>query len=282
VDTIGAVVGVIRFATWNVSWISRSDAAHGRKIAYLLARDWDVLALQEVTPEFVEAIRTAGVADECCYPGDLRGGRFASALLGRNGFTFTRRSLIAELPRPRQGIAAYVTGDGDAFEVLSWHAPNAARKADRPLKRAGYVAFIAWAEARQGPLLVGTDANHGSFYSREEDFPGSPFKVGFPRDEWWEENEWWTRADPDLRDAWIQYLADNPEVLARVRGEWKGGPSAVSYTRGSKAAPVPDRFDYVLASPEFSVRSVDYDYEGSRAAGSDHAFLSAELVIDRV
>jgi hypothetical protein len=51
------------------------------------------------------------------------------------------------------------------------------------------------------------------------------------------------------------------------------------YTRGSKKNPVPDRFDYLLASPEFSIREVVYDYEGGCAAGSDHAFVRAGLLL---
>ena len=44
-------MGAITFATWNVNWMSRSDKARGRKLDYLAARDWDVLALQEATPD---------------------------------------------------------------------------------------------------------------------------------------------------------------------------------------------------------------------------------------
>jgi len=76
--------------------------------------------------------------------------------------------------------------------------------------------------------------------------------------------------------VWLDYLATSPDALAEVLATWDGGPSAVSYVRGD----TPDRFDYVLASPEFAVRSVVYDYQGATAAGSDHAFLAAELSIE--
>lgn len=51
----------------------------------------------------------------------------------------------------------------------------------------------------------------------------------------------------------------------------------MSDIRGLKSAPVPDRFDYVLASPEFTIERVQYDYEGACAAKSDHGFVVADL-----
>ncbi len=266
-------------ATWNLNWMSRSAESNARKLEYLVGKTWDVLALQEVVPGMAEAIRASGAASAFSYPGDLGRDRFASAILTRGDFTLARSCLIAELPRPNRGITALVKGPGIPFEFLSWHAPNAAKRENRLVKQAGYRAFASWVKERRGPLLVGTDANHGSFYVRHEDFPGSPMKGDFKDDEWLDENLWWTQENPDLRDVWIQFLEERPDVVAKVRSAWKQGPSAVSYTRGSKKNPVPDRFDYVLASPEFAVREVAYDYEGGRAAGSDHAFLSAEVAL---
>jgi hypothetical protein len=58
-------------------------------------------------------------------------------------------------------------------------------------------------------------------------------KLGSPAECGLEESKWWIREDPDLRDAWIEYLRERPDVLAEVRANWTGGPSAVSYYRGS-------------------------------------------------
>ena len=269
----------VRVATWNVNWFTRSAASHRSKVAFMAEQSWDVLALQEVTDGLQEAIRDAGIAEVVAFPAPSDE-RFTSGLIARNGFVLSQISLLGQSPQPRRGLWAHAQVNGFGFDVLSWHAPNAANRENRPVKRAGYMAFVEWCGGRRGPLVVGTDANHGSFYVREEDFPGSPFKLDFPHDEWWEENQFWTQADPDLRDVWIQYLDDHPQVLAEIRAGWTGGPSAVSYTRGSRKRPVPDRFDYVLASPEFSVCSVTYDYEGGCSAGSDHAFLAANLTLE--
>lgn len=266
----------ITFATWNVNWMTRSDESHRVKVDYLAAKPWDLLALQEATPRLIDMIRASGVAAMVAYPHSTE--RFASALLARNGIELQQVSLIAASPQARRAVCAHATGHGTEFDVVSWHAPNAVGSGSAG-KRAGYVAFVDWCRGRRGPLLVGADANHGSFYTREADFPGSPFKP-FPEDDWFDENTFWTDPEPDLRDVWIAYLAENPDVLAKLRAAWTGGPSAISYTRGSNRNPVPDRFDYVLASPEFAIRSVAYDYEGSLAARSDHAFLYAELALE--
>lgn len=261
------------FATWNVNWMTRSAESHRIKVDYLAGKPWDILALQEATPGLIDTIRGSGVAEVVAYPHSTE--RFASALLARNGFDLRQVSLIATSPQARRAVCAHVVGPSVELDAVSWHAPNAVGSGSAG-KRDGYVAFVDWRGGRRGPLLVGADANHGSFFAREQDFPGSPFKP-FPQDDWFEENAFWTDPEPDLRDAWIEYLAQNPDVLAEVRADWTGGPSAVSYVRGVKENLTPDRFDYVLVSPEFTIDSVAYDYEGSVAARSDHALVTAVL-----
>lgn len=159
---------------------------------------------------------------------------------------------------------------------MSWHAPNAARRESRPLKRAAYVALDRWSRDRRRPTVVGADANHGALYTRESDFPDSAF-LPFPEDDWEEENRFWTTPDPILRDTWMEWLAQQSDLAAEIRSRWTGGPSAVSYVRGSRANPVPDRFDYVLVSDELHVEQVEYDFNGATSAGSDHAYLGALL-----
>lgn len=264
----------IRFATWNLNWMSRSDESNLRKLEYLAVQPWDVAAIQEATPDLIKALVESGMAETVVYPGGGSQDRFASGLIARNGFALRRPGLIAALPDPRRGVTAMVARGDVVFECLSWHAPNAAKRENRFVKQAGYRAFVEWVSHRSGPLVVGADTNHGALHTREEDFPGSPFKP-FPDDEWADENRWWT-AEPDLRDAWLAHLAERPEVLAEVRSGWTGGPSAVSYTRGTTA----DRFDYVLASPEIAVIDIEHDYEGACAAGSDHGFVRATLRLE--
>jgi endonuclease/exonuclease/phosphatase family metal-dependent hydrolase len=50
--------------------------------------------------------------------------------------------------------------------------------------------------------------------------------------------------------------------------------------RGSKAKPVADRFDYLFVSRELKGVHSTYDYEAGTEAGSDHALVRVELVLD--
>lgn len=166
-------VHTIRLATWNVNWFTRSQESNRVKIGYLAAQPWGLLALQEVTSNLIETMRASEVAGVVAYPHSTD--RFASALLARNGFDLQQVSLIAASPQARRAVCAHAVGDAVEFDVVSWHAPNAVGSGSAG-KRDGYVAFIDWCRGRRVPLLIGTDANHGSFYTREQDLPGSAFK----------------------------------------------------------------------------------------------------------
>ncbi len=68
----------------------------------------------------------------------------------------------------------------------------------------------------------------------------------------------------------------NEAESGRVREQRPNGPLAVSFDRG-KGVPIPCRYDFVYVSPEFSVRRVDYPYDASRSAGSDHSIVIAKV-----
>lgn len=266
---------MISFGTWNLNWFTRSHRSNGTKIDYLSSKEWDVVAVQEATPAFLEQVEASGLAEMIVAPKWFTA-KFTSALLARNGVRLHQPSLIAEGPYPERALWACAERNGTQWDVLSWHAPNAARAESRPLKRAAYLALDRWSRDRRRPSVVGTDANHGALYTRVSDFPGSAF-LPFPEDDWLEENRFWTNPEPILRDAWLDWLTRKPEFLAEIRSTWTGGPSAVSYVRGTRAKPVPDRFDYVLVSEEFEVQHVGYDFDGATEAGSDHAYVGALL-----
>jgi len=69
-------------------------------------------------------------------------------------------------------------------------------------------------------------------------------------------------------------------VTAVVEKMAKARPLAISYVRGSRRNPVPDRFDCVFATPDFEVLQCSYDYEGAIGAHSDHGFVLGGLILD--
>ena len=268
-------MATLQFASWNMNWFTRSGDSMRVKLDYLRDQSWDVVALQEVTARMHQRIVSSDIAPHVAYTPSIPDRGFGSALLARNRTQLEQISLLAELPKPQWGISAVVRVDGHAIRALSWHAPNAAKASTRGTKRAAYIAMNRWVCGRDLPLLVGTDANHGARFTRERDFPAEAFRP-IEADDWLEENCFWAQSEHDLADVWLDYLERQPELLAKCRLERPDGPSVVSYVRGSKNKPVPDRFDYVLASPEFTATSMSYEPEAF-TAGSDHAFVTATL-----
>jgi len=53
------------------------------------------------------------------------------------------------------------------------------------------------------------------------------------------------------------------------------GPLATSYKRHGKKC----RYDFIYATPDIGIKNVRYLYDESRAAGSDHAMVVADLEI---
>ena len=267
----------VGFATWNLNWFKRSPAWAESKLAFLYQQPWDVIALQEVTASMVGLVLQSGIAEHVAYSADVAPDwGFGSALLARNGAVIEQHCLLAELPNPNWGVVARIKFDDVAFTAASWHAPNAAKAENRAAKAAADRSVNHWGRGRQEPLENGADANHGAGWTRTRDWPGEPFQA-IKEDDWLDENRFWAQPDHDLRDMWFEYLQDRPELVATLRVERPEGPSAISYTRGSSKNPTPDRFDYILASPEFSVTHMTYEYERAKVAGSDHAFVVSSL-----
>jgi len=267
----------VRFATWNLNWFKRSPAWAESKLEFLYGQPWDVVALQEVTASMYSLVLKSGIAEHVAYSADVAADRgFGSALLARNGAALEHPCLMAGLPNPNWGVIARVTLGDVAFTAASWHAPNAAKAENRAVKAAAYLSFNHLVRERRDPLVIGADANHGARWTRTLDFPGEPFQP-IKEDDWLDENRFWAQPDHDLRDMWFEFLAARPDLVAALRAERPEGPSAISYIRGSPKNPIPDRFDYILASPEFSVTNMTYEYERAKVAGSDHAFVASSL-----
>lgn len=134
----------------------------------------------------------------------------------------------------------------------------------------GYRAVVDWVAASPQPTVLGFDANHWSLSTSLDPVP----VVDDPADHRFLERQFFGPDPPHrLRDPLLDVLRRDPLRYARCMEERPDGPLAVSYMRHG----TPDRFDYVFVSPEFTATDVRYDYDGGRAAGSDHALVVADL-----
>ena len=91
------------FGTWNLNWFTRSQRTNVTKIAYLAETPWEVVALQEATPAFLEQVEASGIAATIVAPKWFTS-RFTSALLARGGVRLYQPSLIAEQPYPERAL----------------------------------------------------------------------------------------------------------------------------------------------------------------------------------
>lgn len=84
-----------------------------------------------------------------------------------------------------------------------------------------------------------------------------------------------------LEDALRRWLAEHPDELEAIRRARPSGPLALSHRTGRrKNHPGTDRrFDSIWVSKHFQVDAVDYLYERSVEAGSDHAAVVVDLVL---
>jgi len=93
----------------------RYCAAEGaqRRVDFLSGREWDVVALQEVSQRAWEVITDSGIAESRAYtlemfePTPLRKRHHGVAPLARNGFRLSTPKLIVGLPKAERASREY-------------------------------------------------------------------------------------------------------------------------------------------------------------------------------
>lgn len=283
----------LRFVTWN--WNVFNPGRMADKLALLERLQPDVAALQEVSRATAAALRAhfpgATVLEglsRSAWDGARANG---AALLIRRGVDVVHDitpPLVGwedvdgpddAIPPPEPLVAAVIRVGEAEVAVASAHPPHAAgRGAERQWrvvrKLRTYAALESWVNGRD-PMVLGMDANawidtgappfDASVYADDPQRPIMEFLLERP-------------SRHGLRDAFRSWLGDHPDELEEIRRRRPHGPLATTYVRGGNH-PVPDRFDVVMVSPSVEVASVEHGYEDSLAAGSDHAYVVADLTL---
>ena len=260
--------------TWNLLCTSRGALA----IKFLDEQaEWDIACLQEVNPAAWNAIDERGWQAvnglELAWEDEYQHWKkwpSASAVVARAGWSLAG-DMMPGTPKPGRGIVAQAKKDGHSTSVISWHAPNASGEGIAT-KMAGYTALIKAIAGTEGPLVAGLDTNH---WSPGVDLDLPPFDP-LREDRYAVETQFFS-GEPQhrLRDAYLDYLRDQPHELAEIVNERREGPLAVTYNRSG----TDDRFDYIMISDEFQVDRVEHhwDPQTKSYAGSDHGLVSAKL-----
>lgn len=259
------------FATWNMRQNKGAEAAVA-KLAYVASLSWDVLALQEVTPQAAQVIAESELVEQwLCPPATVHG----VGLAARNGVRLTAPALMAGLPAPERGLWAMAHTEGSTVEVGSLHVTNAVGEGKSAIKRDHYVALTEWLAHRPlTPRVLGMDANH-TFEAKYPDLPGVVHESR--HDDWAEEYAFFSAdATHGLRDAWFDHLQRDPAALGEAHANAAQRPSAVSFEQRNRDRLFPKRMDYIFTAG-LGVRQVSYE-QAARAQGlSDHSLVLASL-----
>jgi endonuclease/exonuclease/phosphatase family metal-dependent hydrolase len=260
--------------SWNVDgWHTIRDA----QVALIDRTGAELALLQEVTPESAEVLRDAGweiVPALELLPADHveragRRPRFSCAVAVRCGLRIADAGVLTDAPSPVRTLVARIEGPSGGLTAMSAALPPGSMWG-RAAKQGQARVIGAFLAAIDGPVVVGMDRN-GPKHERFD-----PTET-----EWWPEDEpalFAEDAPHGLRDVLLTLHSEHPERREAARAERPDGPLEVSYVEQRTTPPSQRRYDVILASGHWQVRGVEYDYDRSVAAGSDHSLVVADLL----
>jgi exonuclease III len=263
----------VRLASWNVNNRLLRDS----HVEFLRTLECDVLALQEVAPGFYSALSQTGLFTCHSYSltlrppdaGEPKARRLGCAIFARQPLEFSTESILQRLPFPERSLIVELRAPTTAFTVCSFHTPPGASWGE--LKPRSHRVLVEWLRTQNARCILAIDAN-----APKTDHPDIT------------KNEWWWEYEPRLlgssrehclKDTWRAHLEANPELLRRIQEARPFGPLAVSHMRGRGKQKTECRYDFICVTPDIRVSNVEYLYEESVCAGSDHALVYAELQI---
>ena len=261
---------IFTFASWNVNYRKFKDS----HFAFLREVQPDILALQEVTPDFFTKLSSSNLFPNSHYTlgyiqHDVKPSH-PCAILSSTDIRLRNPSLIPDLPFPEKCMIVDAELNATIIKVCSFHTPPGASV--KELKPQSLVLLAEWLKTRDRPVVLGIDAN-----APKADHPDI------------KKNEWWWPDEPkllgeqrihDLRDAFRDYLMSNPDMRQTIVQDRPKGPLAVSHITGKGHNPKERRYDFIFVTPDIKVKKVEYIFEEACAAGSDHALVYAQLEVD--
>lgn len=229
--------------------------------------DWSA----HVRDEFFDLLRVRGRAGGPAPNGNTFPNARAVAIAGR-GERLRGAVPFAEVPLPEKVMAGWVDVGGVRTTVVSYHAP--AGVSHHWKKPAQAVRLAEWLAQVDGPVIMAGDFNTPAVDPPDFDRVHTHWHTGEPHLDGAPGDDLLVGPQPvhGLRDALRTYLGEHPEKLEAVRAERPEGPLAVSYCTGGRDDQR-YRYDAVWLSDHFRVDTVEYLYEDSVAAGTDHGLV---------
>ncbi len=267
--------------SWNVDgWHTIRD----EQVALIDQTGAELLLAQEVTAASADVLRGAGweiVTALELLPGSHversgRRPRFSCAVAVRGDLQMRSTAVLKDAPSPVRTLVARIEGPAGPFVAMSAALPPGSMWG-RAAKQGQARVIGAHLEVLRGEgvlVVVGMDRN-------------GPKHERFDPDE----TEWWAEDEPalfaadaphGLRDVLVTLYAQDLERFAEAREARPDGPLDVSYVEQRTDPPSSRRYDVILASPDWVIRDVAYDYQGAVEAGSDHGLVQSELGVHTV
>jgi len=270
--------------SWNVH--NRVGDAARRLGQFLAALEPspDFVLLQEVNPSGVDALREAANLDWLCssldgHPLDAAPSRRLAVAIGGRQASDPQLLPPCTTDFPERTLAARVRSGDRVLTLATYHAPPGVTWKLMKVRQA--VEFAEWLTAEDGPVILGADANTPEVDALDFAFTRTHWHSGSRRLNGAAGDDllWGPGKSHDLDDALRRWLANQPEEFARIAAMRPDGPLAVSLRTGGRGRQrgFDRRYDAVWVGPEFNVTSVEYPYEASIEAGSDHSAVVVDL-----
>ncbi|MGI8906629.1 MAG: endonuclease/exonuclease/phosphatase family protein [Candidatus Sumerlaeaceae bacterium] len=261
----------MRFASWNVN----NRSLRQSHVDFLQNLRLDVLALQEVSLGFHGALVDSGLfawgrTSLTLRPteaGETAARKLGCSVFGSGGLRPDITTVLSGVAFPERTLMVNAQSAAGVVLLCSFHIPpGASWKEIKPQTMCAIADRLA---KLPGTAIVGMDAN-----APKQDHPEHCDNVW-----WWPDEPKLLGHEPGhhLRDALRTYLARHPGELEDIRQARPYGPLALSHRRGVGKTRTDCRYDFILCTPDVEVAGVQYLYEESVAAGSDHALVVAEL-----
>ncbi len=282
---------MIRVISWNISYQGSASS----KVELLLAIISEVkegypclVALQEVTESAYLEIADTGLFSSHFYslnyrkPGEYESkNRGLGCLVGVSGeIDIMNASILDRALFPERALCAKISYHKQEFEVISFHSLTGV--AFKMGKAAQFAVLADYLHHNKGnPLILCCDLNEPKIdhldLCKVECFDQLGDKGQYA--------DYILKPDDihDLQDAFRLWLSENKEEYQRIKKIQNEGenveslPLAVSHVLGNGKN---KRYDYIMVTPHFKVSNINYRYEAAMRAGSDHAVVVADLVLN--
>jgi hypothetical protein len=227
---------IFTFATWNVNYLKFRDS----HLNFLKEIKPDILAIQEVHPDFFTKLSSSDLFSNSHYTlGYIQHGVKPShpcAILSSADIQLRNPSLIPDLPFPEKCMIVDAKLDTAVIKVCSFHTPPGVNV--KELKPQSLVILAEWLKSRDGPAILGIDAN-----APDVDHPKLKDTVWY----WDDESKLLGEQKiHDLRDAFRDYLENNQDLKATIEQNWPEGPLAVSHLTGKGRGQTERRYDFIF------------------------------------